>query len=126
MAEHSRIDKVLDPDLAEWLDGEGDETREMIVEARMPARTVRLGPGTAERLLPREITSEGDGAGDRAAVLRELQDDLNRLSGRATNLIRAAGAIVVRANREQLLQIARNPLVKAVRSNRRLKPGGVA
>jgi hypothetical protein len=45
--------------------------------------------------------------------------------GNATNLIRAAGAIAVRANREQLLQILKHPLVKAVRSNRRLRPGSV-
>jgi hypothetical protein len=123
MAERSQIDNVLDSDLAEWLESEGDDTREMIVEAKVPARTVHLGKVVSGRLLPKEITTEGDG--DRAGVLRQLHDDLSRLLGGATNLIRAAGAIAVRANREQLLQIARHPLVKAVRSNRRLKPGAV-
>jgi hypothetical protein len=45
--------------------------------------------------------------------------------GGATNLIRAAGAVAIRADRGQLIQIARHPLVKAVRSNRRLRPGSV-
>jgi hypothetical protein len=121
MAERSQTDAVLDSDLAAWLEGEGDETREMIVEAKLPARTVHLAQGAFGGHLPKEIRTEGDG--DRAAVLRELQDDLNGLLGGTTSLLRAAGAIAVRANREQLLEIAKHPLVKAVRANRRLKPG---
>jgi hypothetical protein len=123
MAEGSQIDQVLDADLAEWLEGMGDDTREMIVEAKVPARTVHLGQGISGHLLPKEIVTRGDG--DRAEVLRQLQDDLNRLLGGATNLIRAAGAVAIRADRGQLIQIARHPLVKAVRSNRRLRPGSV-
>jgi hypothetical protein len=124
MAERSQTQTVLDSDLAEWLDGDGDDTREMIVEAKVPGRAVHLGQVVSGRLLPKEVDTKRDG--DRAAVLRQLHEDLDRLLGGATNLIRAAGAIAVRANRDQLLQIARHPLVKAVRSNRRLKPGGVA
>ena len=60
----------------------------MIVEARLPARTVRLGQELPDRHSPQEILTEGDG--DRAAVLRELQDDLNGLLGGGTNFLRAA------------------------------------
>src|SRR5437870_8708801 len=98
MAERSRVDEVLDSDLAAWLEGEGDDLREMIVEAQVPPRTVRLGQGLSGRHLPKEILTEGNG--DRAAVLRQLQDDLTGLLGGATNLLRAAGAIAVRANRD--------------------------
>jgi hypothetical protein len=121
MADRSQTQSVLDSDLAEWLDGDSDDTREMIVEAKVPARTVRFPIGSSGHPLPKEITTNGDG--DRAAVLRQLHEDLDRLLGGATNLIRAAGSIAVRANREQLLQMVQHPLVKAVRSNRRLKPG---
>ena len=38
----------------------------------------------------------------------------------------SGSAVAVRANREQLRQIVRHPLVRAVRSNRRLRPGNVA
>jgi hypothetical protein len=124
MAERSQIDKLFDSDLAEWLDGAGGDTRELIVEAKVPARTVRLDHAPLESLSPKEIRSEG--GEDRTAVLQELQDDLKGIVGNATNLLRAAGAIAVRANREQLLQILKHPLVKAVRANRRLRPGSVA
>jgi hypothetical protein len=105
------------------MEGDGDDTREVIVEAKVPPRTVRLGQALSERHLPKEILTEGEG--DRGAVLQELQADLNRLLGHSTNPLRAAGAIAVRANREQLLEITKHPLVRAVRPNRRLKPGSL-
>jgi hypothetical protein len=124
MAERSQTDRILDSDLAAWLEADGDDTREMIVEAKVPARTVSLGQGPSGLHLPKAIRTEGHG--DRAEVLRELQDDLNRLLGGTTSLLRAAGAIAVRANREQFLEILKHPLVKVVRANRRLKPGSPA
>jgi len=83
-----------------------------------------MGQARSHRHLPQEVFTAGDG--DRTAILRELQDYLDGLLGNATNVLRAAEAIAIRANRQQLLQIAKHPLVKAVRSNRRLKPGSVA
>ncbi len=124
MMDRSRLDGILDPDLDAWVAGEGDDTREMIVEARLPSRTVRMGQARSQRHLPQEVITSGDG--DRTAMFRELHDYLNGLLGNSTNVLRAAEAIAVRANRKQLLQIAKHPLVKAVRSNRRLKPGSVA
>ncbi len=123
MAEPCPIDKLPDSDLAAWLEGEGGDMHELIVEAKIPARTVPPDRAPNGSYSPKEILSEG--GGDRIAVLQELQDDLEGIVGNATNLIRAAGIIAVRANREQLLQILKHPLVKAVRANRRLKPGSV-
>jgi hypothetical protein len=123
MAEQSRTDKILDPELTAWLERGGEGTHEMIVEAKVPARTVHLTQGPSGHHGPSEIGTEGEGV--RAAVLRELRDDLNGLLGDGTNLLHAANAIVVRANRAQLLEIAKHRLVKAVRSNRRLKSGSV-
>ena len=123
MAERTQIDKLPDADLAAWFEGEGSGTRELIVEAKVPARTVRLGQSSTKGLSPREVLTEG--GADRAAVLQQLQEDLGMIVGDAANLLRSAGAIAVRANREQLHQILNHPLVKAVRANRRLHPGSV-
>jgi hypothetical protein len=124
MAERNPIDKLPDADLVVWFEGEDGGSRELIVEAKLSPRTVRLGQTNTERHSPKEILSEG--GADRTTVLQELQNDLKGIVGDETNLLRAAGAVAVRANREQLLQILKHPLVKAVRANRRLKPGSVA
>ena len=98
------------------------------------ARTPRRGQGSqanrepgnspSGRILPREVETAKNV--DRNSLLEELQHDLDELLGTTTNLLRSAGAVAVRANREQLRQIVRHPLVRAVRSNRQLKPGNVA
>jgi len=74
--------------------------------------------------LPREVETAKHV--DRNSLLEELQHDLDELLGTRTNLLRSAGAVAIRANREQLRRIARHPLVRVVRSNRRLRPGNVA
>jgi hypothetical protein len=89
-----------------------------------PKRTVCLGNSPSGRILPREVETAKNV--DRNSLLEELQHDLDELLGTTTNLLRSAGAVAVRANREQLRQIVRHPLVRAVRGNRRLKPGNVA
>ncbi len=117
------LENILDSDLNAWIKGNGDDTREVIVEANVPSRTVRMGESRTQRHIPQEVVTAG--GGDRAMVLKELQDYLSSLLGNTVSVLRAAGAIAVRANREQLREIAKHPKVKAVRVNRRLKPGSV-
>ena len=124
MPEPSQPDQILDAELKAWVEGEGDDQREFLVEARVPKRTVTLGNSPSGRVLPREVETSKNV--DRNSLLEELQHDLDELLGTRTNLLRSAGAVAVRANREQLRHITRHPLVRAVRSNRRLKPGNVA
>jgi len=90
----------------------------------VPKRTVTLGNSPSGRTLPREVETAKHV--DRNSLLEELQHDLDELLGTRTNLLRSAGAVAIRANREQLRRIARHPLVRVVRSNRRLRPGNVA
>jgi hypothetical protein len=123
MAERSQVDKLPDADLVAWLESGDGEARELIVEAEVPIRNVRLSKLRGESLTPRAIFAP---SGDRTEVLQQLHRDLNGIVGNATNLIRAAAAVAVRANREQLLQILKHPLVRVVRANRRVKSGGVA
>ena len=102
-------------------EGQGRRRRELIVGASVPKRTVSLEKRGSGRVLPREVKSEA--GSDRATVLSQLQRDLDELLGTSTNLLRSAGAIAVKADRQQLCAIARHPLVRAVRPNRRLKLG---
>lgn len=124
MPEPSQPNQVLDTELKAWAEGEGDDQRELLVEARVPKRTVSLGNSPSGRILPRVVETAKHV--DRNSLLEELQHDLDELLGTTTNLLRSAGAVAVRANREQLRQIVRHPLVRVVRSNRRLRPGSVA
>jgi hypothetical protein len=109
----------LDHELTLWLDTTDDEPREVIVEARVPRRRVRLDTRTTHRTRPHEvITEEGP---SRAAVLEELQNFLTEVVGSPPRILWAAGAIPLLATRNQIRQIVRHPKVKAVRVNRRLK-----
>jgi hypothetical protein len=119
--EPTEPDPVLGAELLAWANGEGSDRRELIVEATLPRRTVSLEKSDSGRVLPREV--KPGSTGSRATVLLQLQHDLNELLGTSTSVLRAAGAIAVRADRTQLRQIARHPLVRAVRPNRRMKLG---
>jgi hypothetical protein len=118
MAEQSKSDRIQDASLEAWLTGEGDDVREVIVEAKVPPRTVRFSGSASARLLPEEVTSSGEG--NRTAILQELQDYLAGLLGTSPPVLWAAGAIAARVNRAQLRELMKHPLVKAVRDNRRL------
>src|SRR5271157_5640970 len=109
MPERSQARTMLDPELEAWIDADGDDRREMIIEARVPKRTVNLGNSPSGRMLPREVETAKNV--DRNSLLEELQHDLDELLGTRTNLLRSAGVVAVRANREQLRRIARHPLV---------------
>lgn len=112
-------DIPLGGDLAKWLEGAGDDAREVIVEARTPTRIVRFDLDRTDKPAPVDIQSSGEA--DRAQVIRSLRDELSRLTEGPATALNAAGAVVVRANREQLREILGLPQVKAVRPNRPLK-----
>jgi len=100
------------------------QVRQMVLGTLIVVRVVVRAKSPSGRILPREVETAKNV--DRNSLLEEFQRDLDELPGTTTNLLRSAGAVAVRANREQLRQIIRHPLVRAVRSNRRLKPGNVA
>ena len=89
MSEPSQPNQVLDAELKAWAEGEGDDQRELIVEARVPKRTVSLGNSPSGRILPREVDTAKNA--DRNSLLEELQHDLDELLGTTTNLLRSAG-----------------------------------
>jgi hypothetical protein len=119
MAEQKRLVPLLDDELNAWLNQEDDETREVIVEARVPQRRVQFARGSSNNQLLKEVTTE-EGL-SRAKVLAQLCDFLTGLLGSAPHILSAGGAIPLRATQDQLRQIVRHHLVKAVRANRKLK-----
>ncbi len=80
----SQPNQVLDAELKAWAEGEGDDQRELLVEARVPQRTVSLGNSPSGRILPRVVETAKNV--DRNSLLEELQCDLDELLGTTTNL----------------------------------------
>lgn len=121
MAEHAiKPTAIQDAELERWLEDEtSPDVRELIVEAKVPQRTVRFSGGKPGRELV-EVVNAGDPS-EREVVLTELYGYLKELLGGSVNLLKSAGAIVVRANRQQLRTITQYPLVKAIRMNRKLR-----
>ena len=68
-----------------------------------------------------EVTTEPGAS--RADVLHNLQEFLATLLGQTPHVLQTDGAIPVRVTQDQLRQVMRHPLVRAVRTNRQLKTG---
>ena len=114
------FETVKDAELRAWLEATTDEVRDVIVEAALPPRRVVFEKGPGAGASPRSIDSTNDQ--DRESLLSELDQQLREIVGNEkTRILKAAGAIVVRATAEEIHAMARQPLVKAIRPNRRLK-----
>ena len=109
---------VQDADLAQWLSLDRGDVRELIVEARLPDRKIILGRRADGHRVPAGI--ESIAPTERAAALAELHSFLTALLDVPPVLLKAAGAVAVRATSRQVRQFVRHPLVKTIRSNRRL------
>ena len=110
---------VPDADVAAWLSTNSQDARELIVEAQLPRRRVIVQKRADGRMAPVGIQSIA--AEERAATLSQLYDFLSERLEVSPVLLKAAGAIAVRATSQQVRQFANHPLVKAIRPNRRLK-----
>ena len=111
---------VKDAELRAWMEATTDEVRDVIVEAALPPRRVvfqrRPGAGAS----PKSIDSTDDQ--DRESLLDDLDQQLREIVGvEKTRVLKTAGAIVVRATAKEIHAIAKQPLVKAIRTNRRLR-----
>lgn len=114
-------DKVKDRELAEWLRSGGDEERELIVQAEAPPRKATIERRRNGRVIPTRI-KKAEGALREEAVSR-LADELNRFVDQRPIILKSAGAVVVRATRNQVLRFANHPLVKTIYPNRTLRKG---
>ena len=109
---------VKDAEIAEWLTRDSSDPRELIVEARLPARKVAVQKRADGRVVADGIN--GSTASDRAAVLAELHAFLSEKLDIPPVLLKAAGALAVRATSQQVRQFAEHPLVKSIRPNRKV------
>lgn len=110
--------KVHDSELAEWLGRSSDDERELIVEAAVPRRKVSFRTRAGGRLLPADVESSGS----RNAVLDELWSYLNDLLATPPTLLRAAGALAVRASGREAQLLLDHPLVRSLKWNRKRYP----
>lgn len=112
------MEKVLDPELADWLSRENGEVREILVDAALPRRSVVFeGAGSRPRAARIEEASPGVG---RKEVLGQLRRLLETFLDSPPVVLEAAGALAVRATSRQVRNFVGHPLVKSVRLNRRL------
>jgi hypothetical protein len=109
---------VQDADLVEWLARDSDDARELIVEAKLPARKVTMQQRADGRVVPDGIN--GLATSDRTAVLAELYAYLADKLGVPPVLLKVAGAIAVKATSQQVREFTGHPLVKTIRLHRRL------
>ncbi|MEZ5582010.1 MAG: hypothetical protein R3F37_03805 [Candidatus Competibacteraceae bacterium] len=110
---------IQDHDLLDWLASDNASPRDLIVELKLPKRLVVFQRDVAGRQTPNAIRNSTPNERDErlSELNRYLHDDLKL----PTHVLRAAGAIAVSANKEKVKEILDHPLVKAIRSNRRLR-----
>jgi hypothetical protein len=111
------MDKVLDPELADWLSRESGDVREILVDAVLPRRNVRF-EGVGHRSRPARIEETSSGTG-RKEILGQLRRLLETFLDSPPVILEAAGALAVRATSRQVRDFVGHPLVKSVRLNRR-------
>ena len=111
--------KIADEELSRWLAEGGQERRELIVEAAVPARRAAFDTGPRGRPRPQSITSSGIGL-SRADVLEKLGTYLRNVLDSPPVELASAGAFAIEASRQEVLHLLEHPLVKALRPNRKL------
>ncbi|MBF0383867.1 MAG: hypothetical protein HQL69_22860 [Magnetococcales bacterium] len=95
-----------------------EDMREVIVEVRLPPRHVKMQQQEGGRSKPVKLVSGS--STQRAKTLDELHNFLATKMHLTPTILKAAGAIVVRASGHDVQLILKNPLVKAIRPNRKL------
>jgi|GraSoiStandDraft_5_1057265.scaffolds.fasta_scaffold26703_3 hypothetical protein len=111
------MEKVLDPELADWLSRESGEAREILVDAVLPRRNVTFEKaGSRPRATRIEEAAKGGGRKEALGQLRRL---LETLLDNPPVVLEAAGALAIRATSRQVRNFVDHPLVKSVRLNRR-------
>ena len=117
-ARHHAEQRTVSPDLASWVAQDSSEIRDLIVEARLPARKARFEPEQGGR---RKLSHVEGGGAERDATLERLKAYLSDELRLPTTILRAAGAIAILANSRQVRELAAHALVKGVRPNRNLR-----
>jgi hypothetical protein len=117
--------KIGDDRLCQLVDGLGTERISVLIEPDLPSRKVefsRVERAGVTGYVPTRVAAgspqEQRHVEERIATTQEF---LKEVLGEAPNWIQAARAFVAIVNGEQLQRIARSPLIRAIRPNRRLR-----
>src|SRR5947199_7571129 len=107
------MEKVLDPELADWLSRESGEAREILVDAVLPRRNVTFEKaGSRPRATRIEEAAKGGGRKEALGQLRRL---LETLLDNPPVVLEAAGALAIGATTRQVPNFVGDPLVKSGR-----------
>ncbi len=112
-------EKVKDPELAAWLSQDSGEAREILVDAVLPSRQVILHQNSSGRLSPSDVQTPPESV--RKEALGKLRARLAIILGMSPVVLESAGAVAVRANSRQVREFVADPLVRAIRLNRKLR-----
>ncbi len=108
----------MDQELAEWVCSRGDEKRELIVQANIPNRKVKLSRHGKRHSFPEQV--QGCSAGTREEAIANLAKTLAEFVDEPPVILKSAGVVIVKATGRQAQSFAGHPLVKAIYPNRRL------
>jgi hypothetical protein len=110
---------IEEPDILAWVSVASEEKRELIVEANVPERKVVFQRRPDGRTVP--VGIESSASSDRAETLIQLHNLLANIVDVPPVLLKAAGAVVVKASSREVRQFMDHPFVKRIRSNRKLR-----
>jgi hypothetical protein len=111
--------KVQDKDLVRWIISGSPDTRELIIEARVPSRKVTMQKRKDGYSVPRYLKSSSPSK--RANAIEKVNSIIIGIIGKPPVMLKSAGALAVRATGKQVLEFVDNPLVNFIRPNRQLK-----
>lgn len=114
------MEKVHDPELADWLSRENGEAREILVDTVLPRRSVTYRSAEGRRPQPASV-EETSAANGRRETLLQLRAFLEKFLDTPPVVLEAPGALAIRATSRQVWKFMDHPLVKSVRPNRRLR-----
>jgi hypothetical protein len=114
------IEKVTDPELAAWLSQDTGEAREILVDAVLPGRQVILQRDSRGRLSPSDVQPPPESS-VRKEALGKLRARLAKILDMSPVVLESAGAVAIRANSRQVREFVGDPLVRAIRLNRKLR-----
>jgi hypothetical protein len=119
--------KISNEELLRHAIEQSPEQASVLIELELPARQVdfrRVGnQGVAHYLPSRVIAETPEQREEVERKTAEARDLLEQVLDAPPHWLSAARAFVADVNGTQLQQIARSPLIKAIRPNRRLREG---
>lgn len=111
--------KVQDKDLVRWIISGSSDARELIIEARVPARKVTMQKRKDGYSVPRYVKSSSPSK--RAKVIEKVNSIIIGIIDKPPVMLKSAGALAVLATGKQVLEFVDNPLVNFIRPNRQIK-----